>query len=55
MLTAQATGEMEALHQIVRDYMSEYDLGGREALYQQQMHPALIAVKSADAPSRSMK
>lgn len=28
MLTAEATGEMEALHGIVRDYMSEYDLDG---------------------------
>ncbi len=28
LLTAQATGEMETLHQMVRDYMSEYDLSG---------------------------
>lgn len=28
MLTAEATGEMEQLHQMVRDYMSEYDLDG---------------------------
>ncbi|WP_018634431.1 4-hydroxyphenylacetate 3-hydroxylase N-terminal domain-containing protein [Neomegalonema perideroedes] len=28
MLAAQATGEMEALHQMVRDYMAEYDLNG---------------------------
>ncbi len=28
MLAAQATGEMETLHQMVRDYMAEYDLSG---------------------------
>ncbi|WP_246754909.1 4-hydroxyphenylacetate 3-hydroxylase N-terminal domain-containing protein [Rhizobium lusitanum] len=28
MLAAEATGEMETLHQIVRDYMDEYDLTG---------------------------
>lgn len=31
MLTAQATGEMDMLHQLVDDYMSEYDLDGWRA------------------------